>query len=77
MWHPVLPLPLHCAPGRYKKLLIVTTVMARSLDMLALVTFLVSMVVVIAATLMYFAERGERAAAVWSVFSGDGARKGA
>lgn len=43
---------------RYRKLLIVTSVLAKSVDMLCLVTFLVSMVVIVAATLMYFAERG-------------------
>lgn len=45
--------------SRYKKLLIVTSALAKSLDMLCLVAFLVSMVVLISSTLMYFAERGD------------------
>ncbi|KXZ53950.1 hypothetical protein GPECTOR_6g868 [Gonium pectorale] len=44
--------------GRYRKLLVVTRALARSADMLALMAFFVSLTVVVAATLQYFAERG-------------------
>ncbi|KAG2440760.1 hypothetical protein HXX76_003617 [Chlamydomonas incerta] len=45
--------------ARYRKLLIVTTAFAKSLDMLLLMSFFVGLIVVVAATLLFFAERGE------------------
>ncbi|KAG2496769.1 hypothetical protein HYH03_005177 [Edaphochlamys debaryana] len=45
--------------ARYRKLLVVTSALSKSWDMLALMAFFVSLIVVVAATLLYFAERGE------------------
>eukprot|EP00198_Chlamydomonas_reinhardtii_P001293 XP_001690628.1 predicted protein [Chlamydomonas reinhardtii] len=45
--------------ARYRKLLIVTTAFAKSLDMLLLMSFFVGLIVVVAATLLFFAERGD------------------
>ncbi|GIL83582.1 hypothetical protein Vretimale_10389, partial [Volvox reticuliferus] len=44
--------------SRYKKLLLVTSTLAKSVDMLMLMVFFVSVVIVAASTLMYFAEKG-------------------
>ncbi|KAG2442012.1 hypothetical protein HYH02_009804 [Chlamydomonas schloesseri] len=45
--------------ARYRKLLIVTTAFAKSLDMLLLMSFFVGLIVVVASTLLFFAERGD------------------